>query len=189
MSGKKKQDTLISIPFKSFIEVTVLLVALLAVSVALTYIIPRGEFGTLQDGQPDYLQYIRRDDLGGIPPLKGIFAPVLVFFSKDGPALIVLSVFLLVISAVFQLVACIAYAFVWKAVAASSTESLPTLYLTASGCRMFAGIVTVLAYCFASDDKAAIRFFVTAFLIYYFIILIYDTAYFMKVEKKIRHNV
>ena len=103
MSGKKKQDTLISIPFKSFIEVTVLLVALLAVSVALTYIIPRGEFGTLQDGQPDYLQYIRRDDLGGISPLKGIFAPVLVFFSKDGPALIVLSVFLLVISAVFQI--------------------------------------------------------------------------------------
>lgn len=103
MSGKKKQDTLISIPFKSFIEVTVLLVALLAVSVALTYIIPRGEFGTLQDGQPDYLQYIRRDDLGGISPLKGIFAPVLIFFSKDGPALIVLSVFLLVISAVFQI--------------------------------------------------------------------------------------
>ena len=94
----------------------------------------------------------------------------------------------IVVSAVFQLVACIAYAFVWKAVAASSTESLPTLYLTASGCRMFAGIVTVLAYCFASEDKAAIRFFVIAFLIYYFIILIYDTAYFMKVEKKIRQN-
>ena len=94
----------------------------------------------------------------------------------------------IVVSAVFQLVACIAYAFVWKAVAASSSESLPTLYMTASGCRMFAGIVTVLAYCFASDDKAAIRFFVIAFLIYYFIILIYDTDYFMKVEKKIRKN-
>ncbi len=102
MSGKKKQDTLISIPFKSFIEVTVLLFALLAVSVALTYILPKGEFGTLPDGQTDYLQYIRRDDLDGIPILKGIFAPILVFFSKDGPALIVLSVFLLVISAVFQ---------------------------------------------------------------------------------------
>lgn len=87
------------------------------------------------------------------------------------------------ISAVFQLVACVAYAFVWKHVAASSPDSLPTLYMTASGCRMFAGIVTVLAYCFSIEDKASIRFFVITFLIYYFIMLIYDTIYFMRVEK------
>lgn len=94
----------------------------------------------------------------------------------------------LCISAVFQLVACLIYGFVWKIVASSSPGSLPTLYMTASGCRMFAGIVTVLAYCFATDDKDAIKFFVITFLIFYFIILIYDTAYFMRVEKKIRNN-
>ena len=94
----------------------------------------------------------------------------------------------LCISAVFQLVACLIYGFVWKKVASSSPGSLPTLYMTASGCRMFAGIVTVLAYCFATDDKDAIKFFVITFLIFYFIILIYDTAYFMRVEKKIRNN-
>ena len=33
-----------------------------------------------------------------------------------------------------------------------------------------------------------IKFFVITFLIFYFIILIYDTAYFMRVEKKIRNN-
>ena len=92
------------------------------------------------------------------------------------------------ITTVFQLVACVAYAFVWKTVAAASVDSLPTLYMSASGFRMIAGVATVLVFCFASEDKAAIRFFVILFLIYYFIILIYDTAYFMKVEKKIRHN-
>lgn len=92
------------------------------------------------------------------------------------------------ISAVFQLVACMAYGFLWKTVAASSQDSLPTLYMSASGFRMLAGVITVLAFCFATEDKTAIRFFVILFLIYYFVILIYDTAYFMKVEKKIRHN-
>ena len=97
MKEDKQKDPLISISKKSFFEVTILLLVLLAVSVSLTYILPRGEFGVLPDGQPDYLNYIRRDDLGGIPLINGILAPVLVFFSGDGPMLTVLSVFLLII--------------------------------------------------------------------------------------------
>ena len=58
----------------------------------------------------------------------------------------------------------------------------------ASGARMFAGVVVVLGFLFLSDDKTVIRFFVIAFLLYYFIILIYDTAYFVKVEKTIQQN-
>ena len=94
----------------------------------------------------------------------------------------------LCIVVVFQLVACLTYGLVWQSVAASSTASLPTLYLTASGARMFAGVVVVLGFLFLSDDKVAIRFFVITFLIYYFIILIYDTAYFVKVEKTIQQT-
>ena len=45
------------------------------------------------------------------------------------------------ISAVFQLVACIAYGLVWKWVSTSSPASLPTLYMAASAFRMFVGIV------------------------------------------------
>ena len=92
------------------------------------------------------------------------------------------------IAAVFQLVACVAYGMLWKHIATTSKDSLPTLYMSASGFRMLAGVITVLAFCFATDDKSAIRFFVILFLIFYFMILIYDTAYFMKVEKKIRQN-
>ena len=70
------------------------------------------------------------------------------------------------ISAVFQLVACIAYGLVWKWVSTSSPDSLPTLYMAASAFRMFVGIVMVLAYCFLTDDPASIKFFVVTFLIY-----------------------
>lgn len=104
MRGAKsaKKKTLISMSAKSFIQVTVLLLVLLAVSVALTYLVPKGEFGTLADGSTNYLDYVRRDDLGGIPLWQGILAPVLVFFSSDGLTLTMLSLFLFVISASFQ---------------------------------------------------------------------------------------
>ena len=93
------------------------------------------------------------------------------------------------ISAVFQLVACVAYGLVWKWVSSSSPASLPTLYMAASAFRMFVGIVIVLAYCFMADNQASIKFFVVTFLIYYFVILIYDTWYFVKIEKRFKQNV
>ena len=93
------------------------------------------------------------------------------------------------ISAVFQLVACIAYGLVWKWVSTSSPASLPTLYMAASAFRMFVGIVIVLAYCFVADDQTSIKFFVVTFLIYYFVILIYDTWYFVKIERRFKQNV
>ena len=93
------------------------------------------------------------------------------------------------ISAVFQLVACIAYGLVWKWVSTSSPASLPTLYMAASACRMFVAIVIVLAYCFMADNQASIKFFVITFLIYYFVILIYDTWYFVRIEKRFKQTV
>ena len=99
---EQEKKTLLSISRKTFIEVTLLLLGLLILAIILTYIIPRGAFGILPDGSADYLSYIRRDDLSGIPILKGIFAPILVFFSSDGLTLFMLSLFLFVISASFQ---------------------------------------------------------------------------------------
>ena len=93
------------------------------------------------------------------------------------------------ISAVFQLVACIAYALVWKWVQATSLSSMPTLYMAASSIRMFAAIVVVLAFCFLASSRASILWFVGIFLIYYFVVLIYDTWYFVRNEKKNKQNV
>ena len=89
------------------------------------------------------------------------------------------------IAVVFQLVACLAYSLGWKKVLAASVDSLPTFYMAASAMRMFAAIATVIVYCLAVDDKAVMRFFVITFLIYYFVILAFDTFYFVKAEKMI----
>ena len=102
MEEKHSNRTLINISKKTFIEVAVLLLVLLAAAIVLTYLVPKGEFGVLPDGTPDYTNYIRRDDLAGIPWYRGVLAPVLVFFSADGLTLAVLSVFLFVIAAAFQ---------------------------------------------------------------------------------------
>jgi len=92
----------------------------------------------------------------------------------------------IVVSAVFQLVTCIAYGVVWRKVALSSPGSLPTLYLAASAIRMLAAIVTVVIFLFLVDNKVAITTFVITFLSFYFVMLIYDTWYFVKIEKKIQ---
>lgn len=98
-----KTGALVNISAKTFLRVTALLFALVIVSAILTYVIPRGEFGVQEDGETlDYSQYISRDDLGGISPVKAIFAPVLVFFSGDGLSLLMLTLFLFIISASFQ---------------------------------------------------------------------------------------
>ena len=96
------QRALVSINRRTFIQVTALLAALLLIAVALTFVVPRGDFGVLPDGSPDYTQYIPRPDQPGIALWRGLLAPVLVFFSEDGLTLLMLSLFLFIISASFQ---------------------------------------------------------------------------------------
>lgn len=99
---KVKRKTLINISRKTFIQVTALLLGLLIFSIVLTYVVPKGRFGTLPSGEVNYLEYIPIEDAGGISVIRGILAPVLVFASGDGLTLIMLSLFLFVISAAFQ---------------------------------------------------------------------------------------
>ena len=51
---------------------------------------------------------------------------------------------------------------------------------------MLAAIATVVIFLFLVDNKVAITTFVITFLSFYFVMLIYDTWYFVKVEKKIQ---
>ena len=99
---KVKRKTLINISRKTFIQVTALLLGLLIFSIVLTYVVPKGRFGTLPSGEVNSLEYIPIEDAGGISVIRGILAPVLVFASGDGLTLIMLSLFLFVISASFQ---------------------------------------------------------------------------------------
>ncbi len=94
----------------------------------------------------------------------------------------------LCVVALFQLVACLTYGFAWEQVSKTSKESLPSFYLIASGIRMFVGIMVVMCFLLLVDNKMSVRFFVITFLVYYFILLFYDTFYFVKIEKSIHQH-
>ncbi len=100
--NKAENRSLVDLSAKTFIQVTALLLALMIAAIVLTYVIPKGSFGTNADGTTNYLEYELIENASGIPLHKGLLAPILVFFSDNGLTLIMLSLFLLVIFAAFQ---------------------------------------------------------------------------------------
>ncbi len=97
-----ENGSLVDLSAKTFIQVTALLLALMIAAIVLTYAIPKGSFGANADGSVNYLEYERIEGASGIPIWKGLLAPILVFLSDNGLTLIMLSLFLLVIFAAFQ---------------------------------------------------------------------------------------
>ena len=98
-------DRLVNISRRTFISVFILLFVLMAVSVILTYAVPKGAYGTtVVDGREvtDYNTYVPLPDSGGIPVWKGVLAPFLLLGSSDGITVIMLSLFLVVIVGTFQ---------------------------------------------------------------------------------------
>ncbi len=99
---KNKQKSFSTIETKSFITVLIVLSAVIVLCGALTYFIPQGQFqrdeneniivGTYVEGQVD-----------GIAIWRILTAPVRVFASADAITIIMISVFLLIMSGVFNL--------------------------------------------------------------------------------------
>lgn len=108
MADKKaaeNENKLVNISRKSFISVLILLLVLMAVSVVLTYVIPKGAYqNKIVDGEEviDYQSYIPLENESGIPVWKGVLAPFLLLGGGDGISIVMLSVFLLVIVGTFQ---------------------------------------------------------------------------------------
>lgn len=99
---KNRTETLINLSTKTFIQVVVLLFVLMLAAIVLTYVIPKGAFGTSPDGTTDFSVYTPVEGAKGIPIWKGLLAPILVFGSANGLTLIMLSLFLLTVFAAFQ---------------------------------------------------------------------------------------
>ena len=102
------ENKVINISKKTFINVLIILLSLIAVAIAFTYLIPQGEFATINnnDGSVsiDYSKFSYIEGGKGINIFKGIFSPLLVLGSSDGLTIIMLALFLLVISGSFQII-------------------------------------------------------------------------------------
>ena len=84
-----------------------MLEVLVLIAIAITYLIPKGMFGTMTDEAgnlvTDYSLYIKLTEQKGINIFKGLFGFILVLFTSDGLSLIMLSLFLLSIAGTFQI--------------------------------------------------------------------------------------
>ena len=100
---QKKERSFAQINTRSFIFVTVLLLAILLVTGALSYFIPQGSFDRGEDGSLIDGTYVA-GEVDGIPFWRVLTAPVRVFFAPGCITIIMISVFLLIMSGVFNLV-------------------------------------------------------------------------------------
>ena len=98
----KTDKSFSNISVRSFITVVLLLVAVLVTSGLLSYVIPQGSFSYDENGViiPD--SYVK-GEVKGIPIWRIMTAPVRVFASEDALTIIMISIFLLIMSGVFNL--------------------------------------------------------------------------------------
>lgn len=102
MKNEEKEQSFSSINVKSFVLVMALLLAILAISGALSYFIPQGTYLRDESGAilPDSY---KQGQVKGIAIWRIITAPFRVFASSDALTIIFISLFLLVMSGVFNL--------------------------------------------------------------------------------------
>ncbi len=99
---ERKQKSFAGIETRVFVTVMVVLIAVLIVSGALSYCIPQGTFERDAQGTIIAGTY-QAGEISGIAPWRVLTAPIRVFASSDALTLIMISVFLLVMSGVFNL--------------------------------------------------------------------------------------
>jgi len=100
--NKEKTKAFSSISLKSFLSVTIILVVIIAICGILTLVIPQGEFARDANGDIIPGTYTEKG-VQGLAFWRIITAPFRVFFVDGGINILMISIFLLVMSAVFNL--------------------------------------------------------------------------------------
>ena len=91
-----------NIGLRSFLTVVIILVSLLFISGALSYLIPQGDFSLDENGVIIADSYVK-GEVDGIAIWRVLTAPIRVFASEDALTIIMISLFLLIMSGVFNM--------------------------------------------------------------------------------------
>ncbi len=102
MREREREQAFSSIGLRSFITVVLILTAVLIVAGSLSYFIPQGSFLRDEDDRIIADSY-REREIQGIAPWRVLTAPFRVFASEDALTVIMISVFLLIMSGVFNM--------------------------------------------------------------------------------------
>ena len=101
--NEKKDKAFSSIGLRSFLTVVIILTAVIIISGTLSYFIPQGEFQRDDAGAIIPESYVQKG-IGGIAPWRVLTAPFRVFVSEDALTIIMISLFLLIMSGIFNLI-------------------------------------------------------------------------------------
>lgn len=88
-----------------------------------------------------------------------------------------------IVSVVFSLVTCAAIALIWRRVAQSSPDSLPTFFTAVSGFRLLLALAVMFVYYLIDNQDSMLRFFLV-FIAFYFGMLIHHSVFFARLNNR-----
>ena len=88
-----------------------------------------------------------------------------------------------IIATVFTLVVSAAIGMIWRRIAKSSPESLPTFFTAVSGVRMLLALAVMFIY-YLVFGRSAMLLFIVVFLVFYFVSLAHHSIFFARVSNR-----
>ena len=89
----------------------------------------------------------------------------------------------IIVSVAFSLVTCVAIAQIWKRVALSSPDSLPTFFTAVSGFRLLLALAVMFVYYLVDNQDSMLRFFMV-FIAFYFAMLAHHSIFFARINNR-----
>lgn len=89
----------------------------------------------------------------------------------------------IIVSVVFSLVTCVSIAQIWKRVAQSSPDSLPTFFTAVSGFRLLLALAVMFVYYLVDNQDSMPRFFMV-FIVFYFGMLAHHSIFFARINNR-----
>jgi hypothetical protein len=90
----------------------------------------------------------------------------------------------ILVGAVYSIIFSTAYLESWRAVTVKAPSATTKFYLVFMALRFILGALVILSYCLLNNKREAIIGFVTVFSVYYLVMMIFETSYFVIIEQK-----
>ena len=88
-----------------------------------------------------------------------------------------------IVSVVYSLVMCVSVALIWRRVAQSAADSLPTFFTAVSGFRMLLALAVMFVYYLVDTQDSMLSFFMV-FIAFYFAMLAHHTIFFARINNR-----
>lgn len=90
----------------------------------------------------------------------------------------------ILVGAVYSIIFSTAYLESWRVVTVKAPSATTKFYLVFMALRFILGALVILSYCLLNNKREVIIGFVTVFSVYYLVMMIFETSYFVIIEQK-----